>query len=772
MLTHHAPLDSRVIRFAIGMLVGVAAVQRLESLPGLGGWLFLAFFGLLLLTRRAIWLPAIILGATWAGGHARLELDDALSPQPGRVEAWVEGQILDIADPMDRGERFDFGVERVLEPSGVRIPAKVRVSWYDGMWPVRAGDRWRLRLSLRPPRGMLNPGTFDYEEWLFANGIRAVGYVRNDPDNQPINGPMTAGAMLRQWRQTTQDRLDAVWSGSPMRGLLKALTMGAEQDISRSQWEVLRRTGTAHLIAISGSHIGLVAGLVFFLTRRLAARLGSQRVAPPTLGAVAGFLAALVYAALAGFSIPTQRAVIMIAVAMLAIVWQRQTRTAQLLALALIAVLLWDPMAVLAPGFWLSFGAVALIAYAVSGRLGTPGRWRLLWRINAVTALGLAPLLLVLFRQVSLVSPVANLLAVPVLGTLLIPVCLLGTVLLWVVPTAGEFVLHGADVILRESWRVLEWFSALPFAQWTRADLPPWTWVPALLGVLLLLAPRGVPGRWLGVVLWLPALLHQPERPEPGGYRLTLLDVGQGLSAVIETRHRTLIFDTGARLSDSFDMGSAVVEPYLRHRGLSRIDALVVSHGDDDHIGGARSLLAAFPVGQILTSVPQRLAGAVTPTACRVGQSWQWDGVGFDLLGPITPTEKDNDNSCVLRVSGAGGSVLLTGDVEAGAEHELVAMHGEDLKSDVLIVPHHGSRTSSTPGFLDWVQPRLALIPAGHLNRFGFPHPDVVRRYRERRIGVMTAGETGAITLDADPRTGLADPVAYRQVYRRFWSVP
>ncbi|RQW82461.1 MAG: DNA internalization-related competence protein ComEC/Rec2, partial [Methylococcus sp.] len=275
-----------------------------------------------------------------------------------------------------------------------------------------------------------------------------------------------------------------------------------------------------------------------------------------------------------------------------------------------------------------------------------------------------------------------------------------------------------------------------------------------------------------GVVLWLPALLHQPERPEPGGYRLTLLDVGQGLSAVIETRHRTLVFDTGAKLSDSFDMGSAVIEPYLRHRGLARIDALVVSHGDDDHIGGARSLLEAFPVGQVVTSVPQRLAGAVTPTACRVGQSWQWDGVRFDLLGPITPSEKDNDNSCVLRVSGAGGSVLLTGDIEAGAEHELVTMHGEDLKSDVLIVPHHGSRTSSTSGFLDWVQPRLALIPAGHLNRFGFPHPDVVRRYRERGITVMTAGETGAITLDADPKTGLMDPVAYREVYRRYWSVP
>ena len=772
LVTQHPLPDSRVLRFAIGLLAGVAVVQRLETLPGLGWWVLLAIIGLVLLRQRAIWLAAFILGASWAGGHARLELDDTLWPQQGRVEARVEGQILGIADPMNRGERFDFRVERVLEPSGVRIPAKVRVSWYDGMRPVSAGERWRLKLSLRPPRGMLNPGGFDYEEWLFANGIRAVGYVRNDDGNQLIQAPISVGAALRQWRQATHDRLDAIWSGSPMNGLLKALTMGAEQDIARSQWEVLRRTGTAHLIAISGSHIGLVAGFVFLLTRRLAARLGSQRFAPPTLAALSGFLAALVYSALADFAIPTQRAMIMIGVAMTAVACQRHTRTSQLLALALIAVLIWDPMAVLAPGFWLSFGAVALIAFAVSGRLDTPGRWRLLWRINAVTALGLAPLLLVLFRQVSLVSPVANLLAVPVLGMLLIPICLLGTVLLWILPPAGEVLLHLAEIILREFWRVLEWFSALPFAQWTRADLPPWTWFPALVGVLLLLAPRGIPGRWLGVVLWLPALLHQPDRPEPGGYRLTLLDVGQGLSAVIETRHRTLVFDAGAKLSDSFDMGSAVIEPYLRHRGLARIDALVISHGDDDHIGGAASLLAAFPVGEIITSVPQGLAGAVKPTACRVGQSWDWDGVHFDVLGPITATEKENDNSCVLKVNGAGGSILLTGDIEAGAEQELAAMHGEALKSDVLIVPHHGSRTSSTPEFLDEVQPQLALIPAGHLNRFGFPHKEVTQRYREREITLMSAGETGAITLEANPRTGLTEPLAYRQIYRRYWSVP
>jgi len=562
---------------------------------------------------------------------------------------------------------------------------------------------------------------------LFAQGIGAVGYVRDDPGNQPVAGPFSLAAWLQAGRQALYDRLGEVWLDSPVAGLLKALTMGEQDDISRKQWDVLRRTGTAHLIAISGSHIGLVAGLAFILMLRACAWLGIQRWSPPILAAWIGLLVAIGYSALADFAIPTQRALIMIAVAMGAVIsrrhlrwiqvmalaligvtlwdpfaviapgfWlsygavafladfaiptqralimiavamgavisRRHLRWIQVMALALIGVTLWDPFAVIAPGFWLSYGAVAVIAYSVSGRLLPLNRFWLPIRINWVTAVGLAPLLLLFFRQISLVSPIANLFAVPVLGVFLIPVCLLGALLLGVMPVVGQGFLGVAEFVMRTVWQALEWFSALPYAQWTLAEPPVWSVLLSVLGVMVLLAPRGIPARWLGGVLLLPALLHRPERPVNGDFIFTLLDVGQGLSAVVETHERVLVYDTGARFSPSFDMGSAVIEPYLRQRGISRIDALVISHGDNDHIGGARSLLGAFPVGELLTSVPERLPEFRSST-CVVGQQWEWDGVSFRVLGPSTMASNANDNSCVLKVDGAGGSVLLTGDIEA-----------------------------------------------------------------------------------------------------------
>jgi competence protein ComEC len=624
-------------------------------------------------------------------------------------------------------------------------------------------------VSLRRPRGMLNPGGFDYEQWLFAEGIRAVGYIRNSSENRRLEIGSGWLCSPQAWRQAIHDRLSAALAGSPVAGLIKALTMGADDDITQAQWEILRRTGTTHLIAISGSHIGLVAAFAFFLTRRLCASLGVLRWPPPRIAALVGCVAALLYSALADFAIPTQRALVMIAVAMGAIAFQRNLNPSHVLAMAALAVVLYDPLAVLSPGFWLSFGAVALIAFGVAGRVERPRGWRALAKVNWVTALGLAPFLLLFFRQVSLVSPIANFLAVPVLGTLLIPVCLSGALLLPLVPAAGAGLLQLAEFILNRTWPVLEWLSALPLAQWNHAEPPFWTVPLAFLGTLLLLAPRGIPARWLGLVLLLPATLYHPERPTPGEFRLVLLDVGQGLASVVETRHRALVFDTGARLSPSFDMGRAVVEPYLRAQGIGTIDTLVVSHGDLDHIGGARSLLARFPVGRAYTSVPEQLAGF--PAApCAAGQRWNWDGVDFEMLGPLRNSEKENDNSCVLRVQGRSGSALLTADIERTAEGLLVENYRERLRSDVLVVPHHGSKTSSTGPFLEAVRPRLALVPAGYLNRFGFPHPAVMGRYTGIGALTLSTAERGAIVVETG-KDGMRT-FAHRPEHRRYWHEP
>lgn len=760
-----------MMRFAVGLVAGMALIQQLPALPPL--WLLWppGLLAPVFMRRGLPLLAAVLLGWCWAGLFAAHRLAEAWPAASGRQTVLAEGQVLDIPNPMQRGVRFDFRIDRTLDSAAGRMPLKVRISWYDAGQAVKAGEHWRLRLSLRPPRGMLNPGGFDYEQWLFAQNIRAVGYVRDSADNRKLPDEPGMAGWLPVWRQATHDRLDQALAGRPMAGLLKALTMGVEAEISSSQWEVLRKTGTAHLIAISGSHIGLVAGFIFVLTRYLCAGLGMMFWSPPRMAALAGLAAALLYSALANFAIPTQRALIMIAVAMGAVLLQRHQRVMRVMALALTAVVLWDPLAVLAPGFWLSFGAVALIAYGVSGRLATTGHARLLWRINWVTALGLAPLLLLFFGQVSLVSPLANLLAVPVLGTLLIPLCLSATLLLSLMPPLGQWLLGVAAAILSQAWSVLEWLAAWPWSQWTKADPPLWAIPFAVLGVLLLLAPRGIPARWLGAVCLLPALLHHPGRPQAGAFRFALLDVGQGLSAVVETRRYALVFDTGARLSPNYDMGSAVVEPYLRHRGIARIDTLVVSHGDNDHIGGAASLLRAFPVTAVYTSVPEKLQGA-TALDCHAGQQWEWDEVRFTMLGQVTPGEKENDNSCVLHVSGAGGSVLLTGDIEAAGERHLLAAQRDRLSSDILVAPHHGSKTSSTSAFLDAVAPRLVLIPAGYLNRFGFPHPSVMARYQAADIPVMTTGAAGAITLDVTPGSGPSPPRSWREDDRRYWRVP
>lgn len=765
------------VRPATGLTVGVFLVQRLPELPG--AWSLVALgLGLLLAAyRRWVWLAACLFGMLWALIWAGWRLAETLPNPAARQQAVIEALILDLPKPMERGLRFDVQVDRVLEPAATALPHRLRLSWYHTDATPKAGERWRFQVKLRAPRGQANPGGFDYEQWLFAENLRAVGYVRNSAMNQRL----AAGAALSPgvWRQMIHDRLATALAASPRAGLIQALTLGVDDAITAQQWEVLRNTGTAHLIAISGSHIGLIAALAFVVARAIATRCGFW--APPRLAAGVGLLAAVLYSALAGFSIPTQRALIMVGIAMGAVILQRHTDSLHLLALALLAVVLYDPWAVLAPGFWLSFGAVALIAYGLSNRIAVsrpaPGRIGAalaqgrralvtLWTINWVTSLGLAPFLIAYFRQIPLVSPLANLLAVPVLGTLLVPLCLFGAVLLPIYPAGGAGCLGVADALLAALWPVLETLADQPWSQWRQAEPPLWTLPPALVGAVWLLAPRGIPARWLGLLLWLPILTLRPERLPVGTFRLTLLDVGQGLAAVVETRHKTLVFDTGPRFGPDFDMGGAVVEPYLRHQGIAHLDTLVVSHGDNDHSGGAASLLRRIGATEVYASDWERLPPKPAPRPCQAGQHWGWDGVDFAMLGPVTIGIKDNDNSCVLQIAGRNGKALLTGDIEQAAEQRLIEHYGEKLRSDILVVPHHGSKTSSSAAFLDRVRPRYALIPAGYLNRFGFPHRAVLERYRAIGSETLNTADWGAIRVEPDG----THPMGYREIRRRYWQ--
>jgi competence protein ComEC len=751
-------------------VLGVLAVQHLPELPDVR-WSVLLLALPLLWRSRWLRLPALAgAGFLWASLHAGAALAPALDPVHEGHDLVLLGRVASIPRALDNGVRFEFEIaEMRRDGTPVPHPGRVRLSWYGSAPELRAAETWRLTVRLRQPRGFMNPGGFDYEAWLFRNGVRATGYVRADAGNRALAPP--ARYSLQHLRHALHEGIASAVSGD-YAGIVAALAIGERQGITAAQWQVLTATGTNHLMAISGLHVGMVAAMAFFLVRWLWARMGGAalRWPAPKAGAVAGILAAAGYAALAGFAIPTRRALLMISVVMLALLLQRNVAPGRVLSLALVLVVLLDPPAVLAPGFWLSFAAVGAIVYAMQGRVAPQGLWWRWGRIQWVAALGLVPLLLLLFQRFSLVAPLANLLAVPVVGFLVVPLTLTGTTLLSTAPVVGALLLRAAELVTALLWPVLAWLAALPLSEWVQHTPVAWTVLPALVGVVLLLAPRGLPGRAVGAVLLLPMFLVRPPGPPPGAVWLTLLDVGQGLAAVVRTHGHVLVYDTGPRFSATFDGGGAVVAPYLRHHGLGAVDALVVSHGDSDHSGGVRALLEAVPVRRLLSSEPERLpVSGMVPETCGSGMAWNWDGVEFQMLHPAVGAHyRGNEGSCVLRIEATGGVLLLTGDIERLAEARLLREHDAALRSRVLVVPHHGSRSSSSRSFVQAVAPEYALFPVGYRNRWGFPHAEVRERYEEAGAVLLDTASLGAIRvrLEAD---GPAPPTGYREANRRYW---
>jgi competence protein ComEC len=660
------------------------------------------------------------------------------------------------------------GASSAIASNGVpvKLPKKLRLSWYYPDQKIKAGQQWSFTVKLKRPHGSLNPGGFDYERWLFSEGIGATGYVRPSPA-PGLLGNQSVWFSIDVWRQAIADKVSATSLDANSRALIKALTIGDGNSIDQQHWEIFRRTGTTHLMVISGSHIALVAGLVYWLVLRLWARIGVLRWSPQVAAAWSALLAGIVYAGLAGFSVPTQRAVIMLAVGMIAIVLQRNHRPFHTLAVAMFAVLLWDPLAVLSPGFWLSFIAVALIIYVIAGRLGALKPFWSAIKINWATSVGLSPLLLLFFQQVSVISPLANLLAVPLISLVLVPLALVAVVVLMISMALAGPLLLALDYLLRGLMWLLENLAELPNATINHALPSYWALLFAVPGILLLIAPKGIPGRWLGLVMLLPLAFTEPKQREAGAFEMTLLDVGQGLAAVVQTANHQLVFDTGAKFSTESDMGQSVLLPFLRSQGIDSIDTLIVSHGDNDHIGGAASLLLSMPTKQVLTSVPQKLSD-FSPTFCSAGHSWLWDEVKFSILSPQREFISENDNSCVLLVTGKYGAVLLTGDIEAAAESWLVDNVGENLQAKVLIAPHHGSKTSSTAPFLQTVKPEFVLIPAGYRNQFGHPHPSVLQRYQQAGISWLSSASSGAIDVKLD-KTGSV-VTSMRQTNSHYWN--
>jgi competence protein ComEC len=716
-------------------------------------------------------LSVSMAGFFYAAWRADTRLADALPPAwEGRDIALV-GVIDDLPQPADRGTRFAFAVERILTPDAV-VPSRLSLAWYNG-WPrdganagataaipeIHAGERWALTVRLKRPHGTVNPHGFDVEAWLLQNEFRATGYVRADDAYHRVDAfAARATDYVARAREAIRTRILRSLEGRRYAGVIAALAIGDERAIPNEQWQLFNRTGIGHLISISGLHItffaALIGGLAYWLwkmSHALTTRLPARKAA-----AVAGVTAAFIYVLLAGFEIPAQRTLYMLTIAAIGL-WLGRPGSASVVWLwALAVVLAWDPWATLTPGFWLSFGAVGLLLYIGVGRIGGASKWPH-WRdaLRAQTAitLGLIPLMLVLFQQISIVSPLSNAVAIPVVTFIVVPLTLASIVVPW------DVLLIIAHQTFAWVALMLEWLSAMPASVWQQHAPGIFAAVAGILGVLWLLAPRGVPGRALGLIWLAPLFFIVPLLPAMGSFSVTVLDVGQGLAVLVQTHAHSLLYDTGPRFSETADAGNRIVAPMLRANGIARLDGLIVSHQDSDHSGGALSLLQTVPVQWVSSSlktdhpiVRARAERGEAAWRCLSGQTWTWDGVEFEMLHPVdanyvNPKLRPNDLSCVLRVSNPAGSVLLTGDIEARTESDLIRREPTRLHSDLLVVPHHGSRTSSTSAFIASVRPEVAAFTPGYRNRFNHPRPEIVERYVAAGVHNYRTDYDGALTF-------------------------
>ncbi len=767
---------------AIAFLAGILLLQTLPELPT-RVWV-LALPIVLALT----FVPVLRLPAWGAAGFLwALLLAPPLQVLPAELEGaelWVEGWIASIPDREWRNTRFEFVVDQARrgEHPAPLAGQRLRLAWWndgdagtDGN-PVterpalRTGDRWGFTARLKRPRGLLNPGGFDYERYLYAKGIVATGTIRSQPPPRLLTP--SDRYPLDRYRQRVMDSFERRLPDNPYVGILAALAVGEDGGIAPWQWDVFNRLGVGHLMSISGSHIGLVAGIVFGLIW-----VGWSRIPPLALrwpatraAALAALLGAGGYTLLSGLSVPAQRSFLMAAVAMVALMLQRPAAPSRVLALALMVVLAVDPGAPLRVGFWLSFGAVAAILYSVSGRWRERRLFGQTVGLQLDITLAMLPPTLVFFQQFPLLSPLANLIAIPWVGCTVLPLSLLAALLEPLGDAVQAIPLELAALTMDGLWQILLGLDRLPGTVLSLPAPPLWTLAFALPGLALLLAPRGAPGRWLGLPLCLPLLWPPASAPEPGGFWFTLLDAGQGLAAVVQTQRHVLVYDTGPKLGNTLDAGRAVLVPFLRQRGASQVDTLIVSHADGQHTGGVRSLRELMPVKRILTSAPEQtpIDGA---EPCQAGQGWEWDGVRFQMLHPPPTGFNGDDASCVLKVEGVAGRVLLPGDIETAAETALAATHGAGLAAEVLVAPHHGHRNLSTPAFLDAARPRYVLFSTGHRNRFGYPRPETVARYQATGATLLNASDEGALTFRLEPGRPM-EPERYRRAHRHYWTAP
>jgi competence protein ComEC len=720
-----------------------------------------------------------------ASRFAAQGLDPALE---GR-DVTVVGVVAAMPQRSETGLRFRLKVESAtVGGSPVALVPQLFLGWYGGAVPdaagrlelqrqapeLRSGERWQMNVRLKAPHGNSNPHGFDYELWLWEQGLQATGYVRagpNDPPPQRLAD--TWRHPVERARQAVRDAVFEQVADRRTAGLLAALIVGDQNAIDRADWDIFRATGVAHLMSISGLHVTMFAWAAALLVGTLWRRSQSLCLTWPAQHAalVGGVLLATAYALFSGWGVPAQRTVWMLAAVGLLRLSGRRWPWPQVWLLACAVVVAIDPWALLQPGFWLSFVAVGVLfatdpglpAADVSSRAErAAARVSAMLREQWVVTVALTPLTLLLFGQVSIVGLLANALAIPWVTLVITPLAMAGVALapLW---QLAAWAMGALEVYLH-------WLAALPFATVSMPAPPLWAGAAGVLGGLLLAMRLPWHARVLGLPLLLPVLLWQAGRPDPGQFELLAADIGQGNAVIVRTAAHTLVYDSGPRYSPESDAGHRVLVPLLRALD-ERVDTLMLSHRDSDHTGGAAAILAMQPQAALLSSIEDthELQALRASQRCAAGQRWQWDGVDFEVLHPSASdyqgTNKSNAMSCVLRISNGAQTALLAGDIEQAQEARL-AQQGAALRADLLLVPHHGSKTSSSAAFLDVVQPSLAVVQTGYRNRFGHPAAAVLERYRDRAIPVIDSPRCGAARWHSAQALQVT---CQRQLAPRYW---
>ncbi len=749
---------------------GILLVQLWPWLPGAPVRLVLIGLAALCWQQRHLRvLTWCLLGCCWAIWRADSALAERVPVNLVGTAVQISGVIKELPELQAGNVRFLLeaasSTRRRPWPNGHQ---QLQLTAYAPSFAVEAGMVCTLYVRLREPRGLRSPGAFDAERWYFGNGIDALGYIVGHPANHcTITHPYS----IARLRHTVARAISAQVADPATASVLAALAVGARASIADEQWQVLRNTGVVHLISVSGLHVAMVAFGAFVLARWLNAAVAIilRREPDPRVAAGCALCLAAGYSLVAGFSVPTQRTLLMIAFALQNKLQAQPIFSLDSLLLAAAILLFAAPTMSLTLSFWLSFGAIGLLL--VLAQLRGDGGWRQRWiDVHFVLAWLFAPMLAYAFQTVPLASPLANIFAIPLVTLLIVPLTLAGAVSTAVAAPLSPFCWALAAFLWHGLWRYLGWLDS-----WLPPLIVPYqpTLNLALVSTvvaILLVAPWRAPRRWLpAAVLGLFFL-----RPEPalqsGEFTLTMLDVGQGLSVVVSTAQHVLVYDTGARFMSGGDMGSAVVVPYLRGRGFRRVDRLVVSHGDNDHAGGAQALANAMPIDTLLASDRHSLATLPARRAapCHAGQHWAWDGVAFEIIHPRdTLGGPENDQSCVLRIHGPVGAALLTGDISVAVERALLEA-GTPLGADLLVVPHHGSRSSSSTAFIAAVAPRYALFSAGYRNRFKHPSPEIVQRYRRQKISCLESATEGTVSVRFERAAITRDST--RRTHRRYWD--